>query len=843
MGMRSRISRIILAIAIVAALMSAATQSAFAAKQGKSGKAAKAKIVSAGATTLAHTGKLKVTVRGWNPKTKVRAKARARQGGKSISLGRKKFRTHRGRTSFAILLGPASRGTVSSCLPTTIKVTLVARGKSRGKVRTSAKVRRDTSFCAGSRPRGLDVSDAGTCDPIATNTIDCLSPFPNNYYTKKDPTSDTGLRVDLKNAAMPVSDNNDHAIDTTELNTAEGFSPGAMITAQIPGLDNQAAFDRTGIVRQGKMSMAYEKKQPVVVIDKSTLERQLIWAEMDSNVDSDKNRPLIIRPGKNLTDGHTYIVALRNLKTSAGKTIKPPVAFKLFRDRIPSGVSVLEKRRAHFNQIFRKLGKAGIKRNDLYLAWDFTVNSTTNLTERMLHIRDNAFSLLGDNNLADNDISGTTAPVFNVQTVTDYPTATGDGIELIRRVEGTFQVPCYLHHPDPAKQDCDPGARFELDANGMPIRNPGSVMTAKFICNIPRTAADGTNVIEKARPSLYGHGLFGTVNEVKGKNIRQLSAENNVITCATEWSGMADEDVVPSALPALVDLSKFPSIPDRLQQGFLNFMYLGRLLIHPDGFSSDPAFQFNGVSAIDTQQLFYYGNSQGGIAGGALTALSPDVRRSVLYVPGINYSTLLPRSVDFDDYQVPLYGAYIEERQKSLIFSIMQMMWDRGEPDGYANHMTTDPLPNTPSHKVLIEMSYGDHQVSNVTTEVEARTIGAPLREPSVDANRLAAGDDEPHFEMQTLGDLSGPAADGSGMFIWDIGPKRGVEPNVLGTIPEPLTNSPPRDAGVDPHDTVIRSSARIRKQIADFLKINGKITNPCGNDPCYAAGWNGFND
>ena len=67
---------------------------------------------------------------------------------------------------------------------------------------------------------------------------------------------------------------------------------------------------------------------------------------------------------------------------------------------------------------------------------------------------------------------------------------------------------------------------------------------------------------------------------------------------------------------------------------------------------------------------------------------------------------------------------------------MIQSMWDRGEPDGYANHMTTDPLPGTPAHKVLIQMAWGDHQVANVATEVEARTIGAPLRRPGLDANR-----------------------------------------------------------------------------------------------------------
>ena len=239
--------------------------------------------------------------------------------------------------------------------------------------------------------------------------------------------------------------------------------------------------------------------------------------------------------------------------------------------------------------------------------------------------------------------------------------------------------------------------------------------------------------------------------------------------------------------------------------------------------------------------VYYYGNSQGGIAGGALTAVEPDVTRTVLYVPGMNYSTLLTRSVDFGDYSLILYPAYPNESDRPLLLAMIQMMWDRGEPNGYANHMTSDQLPGTPAHHVLIEMAYGDHQVSNVTTEVEARTIGAPLRYPTLDPGRT------PGFvnffpDLPTLGDLSGPAADGNGMFVWDIGPKRddGMG-GFLGTDPAPITNTAPDDSfGVDPHDTVINTSALIRHQIAEFLKPSGQIIDPCGPDPCYAAGWAG---
>ena len=51
---------------------------------------------------------------------------------------------------------------------------------------------------------------------------------------------------------------------------------------------------------------------------------------------------------------------------------------------------------------------------------------------------------------------------------------------------------------------------------------------------------------------------------------------------------------------------------------------------------------------IDPSQNYYIGASQGGIMGGALTAIAPDFTRSVLNVPAMNYSVLLPRSVDYD---------------------------------------------------------------------------------------------------------------------------------------------------------------------------------------------------
>jgi hypothetical protein len=243
------------------------------------------------------------------------------------------------------------------------------------------------------------------------------------------------------------------------------------------------------------------------------------------------------------------------------------------------------------------------------------------------------------------------------------------------------------------------------------------------------------------------------------------------------------------------------------------------------------AFFDKGGPLIDTRRLFYYGNSQGGIAGGALTALAPDFNRSVLYVGAMNYSLLVTRSVDFDPFGSVLDQSYPDRLERPLLLSMIQTLWDRGEPNGYAWHMTNDPLPNTPRHKVLQLLSFGDHQVANVATEVEARTIGSHLRLPATDPGRHT--DVTPYYGIPPIDHF--PYAGDASLVVWDIGPLRGD----LGTPPPPITNTPPR-IGVDPHDLVIESEARVRRQIAEFLRLDGKVIDVCGAFPCHAAGWTG---
>ncbi len=768
------------ALALLALALVPATASA--APKGK--PKPKVSIVGAKQADLV-AGKITVKVKS-KRRARVRVGVAIQQGGKKTKLtGTKSLKLKPKKAKkLKLAVRDEARPLVESCLTSK----LIATAQVGGRKFTSKKtVKRDASRCNGENPVGVDLDRADRCDLIAPTGQGCLFPYPNDFYTRADATSPTGKRLDLKAAAMPQNAGGT-PIDPSDINQSDGFSPGAPILVRVPGMDTPQAFANTAPPPVTDMAASFAPEAKVVVIDAATGQRQLIWTELDSNATSAAQTVLEIHPGKNFQDGHRYIVALRGMKDASGATLPAPEGFRLIRDGIPTGVPAIESRRGPLDKVLGELASAGIARDDLYLAWDFTAASTENNTGRMLAMRNDAFTQLGDSNLTDGTVQGT-SPDFTITTVTDFPSnsVSGRGVEYVRTIEGTVEVPCYMTDPDgggPA-QPCDPGSELNLNANGVPQQN--GTYDARFGCGIPRSAVTETapnsgvyTVTNPARPSLYGHGLFGEFDEVYAGSVRRLGNENGVLNCAADWIGMADEDVLPVAFPALQDLSKFRPIPDRLQQGFLDFLYLGRALIHPNGLTADPAFRFSGTSAIDTNELFYWGNSQGGIAGGALTAVATDFTRSVLYVPGMTYATLLPRSVDFNDpdpaeidYASVLYPAYPEESTRPLALTLVQSLWDRGEPSGYASHMTGDPLPGTPAHKVLILEAYGDHQVANVQTGVEARTIGAPLRRPAVDAFRIPSSYVDLFPESGTLGDLTGPAADGSGYFVWDIGPKR----------------------------------------------------------------------
>ena len=173
--------------------------------------------------------------------------------------------------------------------------------------------------------------------------------------------------------------------------------------------------------------------------------------------------------------------------------------------------------------------------------------------------------------------------------------------------------------------------------------------------------------------------------------VQALAVGHNMVLCATDWWGLTQADEAYAAT-VVANLDGIGVIVDRLQQAVLNTLFLGRLMINPQGLAANPAFQVAGQRLIDTSQLYYYGNSQGGIMGGVLAAVSPDVRRAVLGVTGMDYGNLLlARSTDFTSFGQLITLYYPDRSMYPVALDLIDQLWDRADPDGYAHIL--HPLP------------------------------------------------------------------------------------------------------------------------------------------------------
>lgn len=184
-------------------------------------------------------------------------------------------------------------------------------------------------------------------------------------------------------------------------------------------------------------------------------------------------------------------------------------------------------------------------------------------------------------------------------------------------------------------------------------------------------------------------------------------------------------------------------------------------------------------------------------------------------VGAANYSLLIPRSVDFDQFDPLLAAGYPDELDRTLGFALIQMLWDRGESNGYLHHLTRDPYPGTPAHSVLYLEALGDHQVANVATEIAARTVGARVRQPALRPGRSTAV--TPFFQLEPVPSFPDR---GSALVVWDFG----------SPLP-PDTNTPPRE-GEDPHGKA-SDSAEVLLMVSEFLKSDGALIDVCRGAPC----------
>lgn len=593
-----------------------------------------------------------------------------------------------------------------------------------------------------------------------------MYPWPSNVFTSPDEATATGLRLAYDDTVVPRNAS-DEPFPVADYNGRfDGFSPNSQIRFLFP-----AGVDPKNLPPIDDVDQSLTENSPTILLRADTGEKWIHFAEIDARAPSADRQAVFVRPMKRLDFGARYIVAVRELVDPTGKPIEPSPAFRALRDKLPTDVPQIEALRPQYETMFAALEKAGVPRQSLQLAWDFTTASNEVLTRDVRHILPDLKMRAAAGNLG--------------FTLTDVRVDPPELPNLKIAAKGTFKVPSYL------TGDGGPGEVFARDAAGLPQFQ--KLVDADMYIAIPRDAWDAG---VPAKVYVYGHGLLGSGEEA----FYVANDAQTYIAIGIDFWGMSYRDI--DVLGGTIfphNMKSGHTVPERLLQSAVNFATAGYLAQGDLG--NAPELQKDGQNIIDTSEVFYLGGSQGGIIGGTVMAMAPQIEHGGLVVGGGVYSLMVWRNTSWPDIE-GIWNIYHRDSvERELLFAMFQSQYDLAEPGTYADHLWRDPFPGNPQKRILLVEAYNDSQVSNIATEMMARTYGIPMSAPGIY--------DVPGVPNETM------PIDGSALLQVDT---KNNDP-----LP-PKQNLAPMENGA--HGSSV-DSPTVKKIIKEFL-VTGIVTHHC---------------
>ncbi len=591
------------------------------------------------------------------------------------------------------------------------------------------------------------------CNPIGGD--DCLSPFPSSFYQ-------TATGVQIPAGVLPVQASG-IALSPSRLNQKDGFSPATPFFVYF-----KAGVDPTNLPTADTLDQSVKSSSPVQVIKASDGTRVPVMAELDANALPGDRQALIVRPMQRLEPGERYLIALVNLIDATGLPLVT-APFYALRDKRPLS-KALKLIEPQYDDIFSLLGKAGIDRSLLTMAWDVTIAADATATGHLTQMRDESLAMAAQLG-------------YTITSSTDSP----NDPNLLRQILATVQTPMYL-------ADASGKSFLSLDATGKPTMN--GTTDVPIVIDIPQCSKTAPSPIPLV---VFGHGLFGNaLDTLSSTDLQKAANDYCAVFVATDWIGVSSNDVANIGSAIAADLNTVYIVQDRLQQAHVNNLIMTRQLLTK--LKDDAALQVNGKATIDGSTVYYFGVSNGGIQGGTFMALTPDIERGVLNVPGANWSLLMLRSTDFNALKPLLSSSLPDPFDAQIAIGLLQSEWDYVDPGTYAPHVLNDPLPGVPAKRLLLQESEGDAQVSNLATRYLARTMGITGME----------------LINPVYGVTAMPAPLDSAYTQWDSHPT---------PLPPTSDTALPMDNGA--HDAVWAND-KAEQQIRAFLQPDGQVTDVC---------------
>lgn len=543
--------------------------------------------------------------------------------------------------------------------------------------------------CSAKTLPPLDLPEG--CQPLLSGA-ECFLPFPSDFFLVSDDTLPSGSRVAVTGAAKLQTDTGKTA-DAGDWRVVDGASRIAMPTATLG-----TAITKKGVVGYfDDPAKTLDADSRTLIIEADTTRFIPHFADLDPRAKTPERQALVLHPLGSLKARTRYVVALQKLETPEGELAVTPEGFRRLRDGEAAGDPVLEPlSRRYEKDVFPVLDEGNVKRADVQLAWDFTTGSDELVEADMLRVRTLAAEWMRDR-------------AFDV-TIKEVKESPSSG--AWRTVTGSYEVPNFLK-----------GDTLHRGADGQVAQN--GTARATFTAVVPD--------VLRTRPGPgialgYGHGAFGTQEEILSDNPRHIANRTRAVMYATDWIGMARADVVKVFGSVGTEPSSALVFADRVPQGMANWIVLTAIVAGPlrdvEAFQDD-----DGEPLYPAEASRFMGISQGHILGGMLAAVHPGLTRVALLSGGAGFSHMLSRSNPLSAFffLLEMDDAYDRRRFESTL----QPYFDRIDGAFWARRVFEKPLENALERRVLMQVGLGDVEVPNIGAFLHARTLGIPLLEPS----------------------------------------------------------------------------------------------------------------
>ena len=503
--------------------------------------------------------------------------------------------------------------------------------------------------------------------------VDALTTFPDDHLTRPDPSTATGLRVQMSVSEVPSIGQfpSGYLNVFDEISTLDGFGTTAGAVFRF-----DYALDAASLTAESVGFVAFTEEGPV-----------RIGAEPFV---SDLNSLVILRPHTPLPPATRAAAAIFGPATSSdGSCIRPGEPLR----RLLSPATELDADTEPDPLAPRYAEAAAAFGQDLGDIAAMTVFTTQSSTATSLAIQE--------------DIAG--------------------------RAPAAFEGP-WVCVPNGDRTRCDAAITLNDYRDGDRVvpadgdRTPLGSHTLPVALWLPGDGASGPYPLV-----LYGHGLGG--DRSQGGSVSSFLAPEGLAVLAIDAVEHGDHPSRTSMpLPALDPLSLFaiqidpPGISGLVlrdnfrQSSYDKLQLVASLLEHGVDVDGD------GVDDVDTDRLFYVGVSLGGLMGPEVIALTDAFRGALLSVPGGRVTSIIRDSELLSPVIDMMRPEGTSDADVDTFFPILQTIVDAGDPAVWAPAMT-DRLVPANRHglpQVLFQFALDDGIVPNSANVAIASASGLP---------------------------------------------------------------------------------------------------------------------